>query len=87
MLDYPRESKQAPQKAGKGPDIILVSSVSVAYYGFLFAGILVPAMLASPAVLGIPWSFLLGASLLIFLIVSTGIYVLVSNAQDGHHDG
>lgn len=87
MLDYPRESKNIQKKAGNVPDIILVSSVSVVYYGFLFSGILVPTMLASPAVLGIPWSFLLGASLLIFLIVSTGIYVLISNAQEGNRDG
>lgn len=56
--------------------------VSCAYYGFLFAGAYSPKQLAAPAAFGVPWSFLLGASLLIFIVLITGLYVLISNRAE-----
>lgn len=58
--------------------------VGIAYYGFLIAGIVAPQLLAKPAVAGVPWSFLLGAALLVLIVCSTGIYTLIANASEEH---
>lgn len=56
--------------------------VALAYYGFLLAGAYAPQMLASPAIGHIPWSFLLGALLLVFIVAMTGLYTLLANAAE-----
>jgi len=61
---------------------ILGTVVGLAYYGFLAAGAVMPQLLAKPAVAGVPWSFLLGAALLVLIVCATGIYTLVANAAE-----
>jgi uncharacterized membrane protein (DUF485 family) len=56
--------------------------VAAGYYGFLLAGALAPQALARPAVGHVPWSFVLGAGLLVGAIAATGLYVLLANAAD-----
>ena len=52
------------------------------YYGFLFAGAFAPSALARPAIGHVPWSFVLGASVIGGAIGLTGLYVLVANARE-----
>jgi uncharacterized membrane protein (DUF485 family) len=56
--------------------------IAAGYYGFLLAGALAPQVLARPAFGHVPWSFVLGAGLLVGAIVVTGLYVLLANAAD-----
>ena len=56
--------------------------VAFGYYGFLLMGAFAPQVLARPAVGHVPWSFVLGAGLLVMAVVTTGAYVLVANAAD-----
>jgi uncharacterized membrane protein (DUF485 family) len=79
---YPRPVAPAAdaQRTGLGAGLALL--IAVAYYGFLLAGALTPKALAQPAVGHVPWSFLLGAGLLLGAIAVTGIYVLVANISE-----
>jgi len=56
--------------------------VALAYYGFLMAGAFAPQALARPAIGSVPWSFLLGALLLVFIVAMTGLYTLLANAAE-----
>ena len=56
--------------------------VAVGYFGFLLTGAFAPQFLARPAVGHVPWSFVLGAGLLVGVVSVTGIYVLYANAAD-----
>jgi uncharacterized membrane protein (DUF485 family) len=64
-----------------GTALALVAGLS--YCSFLLAGAFAPQALAQPAVGSIPWSFLLGAGLLVGAVAITGLYVLVTNAGEG----
>jgi uncharacterized membrane protein (DUF485 family) len=68
------------QRTGLGA--ILSVLVALGYYGFLLAGAYVPQLLASPAVGHVPWSFLLGALLLVFIVAMTGLYTVLANASE-----
>jgi uncharacterized membrane protein (DUF485 family) len=57
--------------------------MGLSYGAFLLAGAFAPHALAQPAIGSIPWSFLLGAGLLVGAVVTTGLYVLVTNATEG----
>jgi uncharacterized membrane protein (DUF485 family) len=70
----------AAQRTDLGAGLALL--VAAGYYGFLLAGALAPQALARPAVGHVPWSFVLGAGLLVGAIVATGLYVLLANAAD-----
>jgi uncharacterized membrane protein (DUF485 family) len=70
-----------PQCSGLGA--LLGVLVAIAYYGFLIAGAVAPTQLAKTAIGGVPWSFLLGAALLVFIVLATGIYTLAANAAEG----
>jgi len=60
----------------------LAALVAVCYYSFLLTGAFAPQLLARPAIGHVPWSFLLGAGLLLLAVLTTGLYVLVSNAAE-----
>jgi uncharacterized membrane protein (DUF485 family) len=70
----------AVQRTDLGAGLTVV--VAAAYYGFLLAGALAPQALARPAIGHVPWSFIMGAGLLVGAIAVTGIYVLLANASD-----
>jgi uncharacterized membrane protein (DUF485 family) len=71
---------QAAQRTDLGAGLALL--VAAGYYGFLLAGALAPQALARPAIGHVPWSFVLGAGLLVGAIAATGFYVLLANAAD-----
>lgn len=71
---------QAAQRTDLGAGLALL--VATGYYGFLLAGALAPQALARPAIGHVPWSFVLGAGLLVGSIAATGFYVLLANAAD-----
>jgi uncharacterized membrane protein (DUF485 family) len=77
--DVPR-SEARPQCSRLGA--VLGVIVAAAYYGFLTAGAVIPKQMARAAVGGVPWSFVLGAALLIFIVCATGIYALAANALE-----
>jgi uncharacterized membrane protein (DUF485 family) len=56
--------------------------VAIAYYGFLLTGAYAPELLATSAIGHVPWSFVLGAGLLIGAVAATGCYVVVANRTD-----
>lgn len=56
--------------------------VAIGYFGFLLTGAFAPQLLARSAVGHVPWSFVLGAGLLVGVISATGVYVLYANAAD-----
>jgi putative solute:sodium symporter small subunit len=62
--------------------IVLGVLVGVAYYGFLAAGALAPKEMAKTAIGGMPWSFILGGALLVFIVCTAGIYTLYANGAD-----
>lgn len=74
------EADTARQCGGWGAALSLL--VGCAYYGFLGAGALAPGRLAETAAFGVPWSFVLGAALLVFIVMITGLYVLISNRTE-----
>ena len=61
---------------------ILSAVVALIYFGFLGAGAIVPQAFARPAFGHVPWSFVLGAGMLLIAVASTGVYVLLSNAAE-----
>jgi uncharacterized membrane protein (DUF485 family) len=71
---------QAEQRTDLGAG--LGALVAAGYYGFLLAGAFAPQALARLAVGHVPWSFVLGAALLVGAIAATGLYVLLANAAD-----
>jgi uncharacterized membrane protein (DUF485 family) len=71
---------QAEQRTDLGAGLAVL--VAAGYYGFLQAGALAPQALARPAIGHVPWSFVLGAGLLVGAIAATGLYVLLANAAD-----
>jgi uncharacterized membrane protein (DUF485 family) len=74
----------AAQRTDLGAGLALL--VAAGYYGFLLAGALAPQALARPAVGHVPWSFVLGAGLLVGAMAATGLYVLLANAADNRAD-
>jgi uncharacterized membrane protein (DUF485 family) len=74
----------AAQRTDLGVGLALL--VAAGYYGFLLAGALAPQALARPAVGHVPWSFVLGAGLLVGAMAATGLYVLLANAADNRAD-
>ena len=84
-----RSSAPIPEDSGEAPrqrtrlGAVLAILVAAAYYGFLLAGAYAPQLLASPAIGSVPWSFLLGALLLVFIVAVTGLYTLLANAAEG----
>jgi uncharacterized membrane protein (DUF485 family) len=56
--------------------------VAIAYYGFLLIGAYAPGLLARSAIGHVPWSFVLGAGLLIGAVAATGCYVVVANRTE-----
>ena len=78
--DHHPVPSMAGQRTGLG--ILLALVVAAAYYGFLALGAFAPQWLARPAVGHVPWSFLLGAGLLVTAFGSTGIYVLLADAGE-----
>jgi uncharacterized membrane protein (DUF485 family) len=52
------------------------------YYGFLLAGAVAPSALSKPAIGHVPWSFVLGAGVIVTAMALTGLYVLLANAWD-----
>ena len=79
-MSEPVPPAQAEQRTDLGAGLAVL--VAAGYYGFLLAGALAPQALARPAVGHVPWSFVLGAGLLVGAIVATGLYVLLANAAD-----
>jgi uncharacterized membrane protein (DUF485 family) len=79
-MSEPVPPAQAAQRTDLGAGLALL--VAAGYYGFLLAGALAPQALARPAVGHVPWSFVLGAGLLVGAIAATGLYVLLANAAD-----
>jgi uncharacterized membrane protein (DUF485 family) len=79
-MSEPVPPAQAAQRTELGAGLALL--VAAGYYGFLLAGALAPQALARPAVGHVPWSFVLGAGLLVGAIAATGLYVLLANAAD-----
>jgi uncharacterized membrane protein (DUF485 family) len=79
-MTEPVPPAQAKQRTDLGAGLALL--VAAGYYGFLLAGALAPQALARPAIGHVPWSFVLGAGLLVGAIVATGLYVLLANAAD-----
>jgi uncharacterized membrane protein (DUF485 family) len=79
-MTEPVPPAQAEQRTDLGAGLAVL--VAAGYYGFLLAGALAPQALARPAVGHVPWSFVLGAGLLVGAIVATGLYVLLANAAD-----
>jgi uncharacterized membrane protein (DUF485 family) len=79
-MTEPVPPAQAEQRTDLGAGLAVL--VAAGYYGFLLAGALAPKALARPAVGHVPWSFVLGAGLLVGAIVATGLYVLLANAAD-----
>jgi uncharacterized membrane protein (DUF485 family) len=79
-MSEPVPPAQAAQRTELGACLALL--VAAGYYGFLLAGALAPQALARPAVGHVPWSFVLGAGLLVGAIAATGLYVLLANAAD-----
>jgi uncharacterized membrane protein (DUF485 family) len=79
-MSEPVPPAQAEQRTDLGTGLALL--VAAGYYGFLLAGALAPQALARPAVGHVPWSFVLGAGLLVGAIAATGLYVLLANAAD-----
>jgi len=79
-MTRPGPSTGVPQCTGWGAG--LAALVAVCYYGFLLTGAFAPQSLARPAIGHVPWSFLLGAGLLLLAVLTTGLYVLVSNAAE-----
>ena len=75
----------ARQRTDLGAGFALL--IAAGYYGFLLAGALVPQVLARPAIGHVPWSFVLGAGLLVGAIAVTGLYVLLANASDDQARG
>jgi len=77
----PKEPAGAPrQRTRLGAGLAIL--VGLAYYGFLLAGAYAPQLLASPAIGSVPWSFLLGALLLVFIVAMTGLYTVLANAAE-----
>ncbi len=76
----PKDDPIRHQRTGLGA--LLSILVALGYYGFLLAGAAVPRLLASPAIGSVPWSFLLGALLLVFTVVTTGLYTVLANAAE-----
>jgi uncharacterized membrane protein (DUF485 family) len=79
-MSEPLPPAQAAQRTDLGAGLALL--VAAGYYGFLLAGAVAPLALARPAVGHVPWSFVLGAGLLVGAIAATGLYVLLANAAD-----
>jgi uncharacterized membrane protein (DUF485 family) len=79
-MSEPVAPAQAAQRTELGAGLALL--VAAGYYGFLLAGALAPQALARPAVGHVPWSFVLGAGLLVGAVAATGLYVLLANAAD-----
>jgi uncharacterized membrane protein (DUF485 family) len=79
-MSEPVPPAPAAQRTELGAGLALL--VAAGYYGFLLAGALAPQALARPAVGHVPWSFVLGAGLLVGAIAATGLYVLPANAAD-----
>jgi uncharacterized membrane protein (DUF485 family) len=79
-MTEPISPAQAVQRTDLGAGLAVL--VAAGYYGFLLAGALAPQVLARPAIGHVPWSFVLGAGLLIGAIAVTGLYVLLANAAD-----
>lgn len=79
------DQRPAMQRTGLGA--LLAGLVAVGYYGFLLLGAYAPKALAQPAIGEVPWSFVLGAGLLVGAVASTGIYVLLSNASESRGEG
>lgn len=83
-----RSSKPLPEASDTGPrqrtrlGAVLAILVAAAYYGFLLAGAYAPQLLASPTLGGVPWSFLLGAVLLVFIVAMTGLYTVLANRAE-----
>ena len=77
----PEAPSQLPRQCSRLGAVLGVL-VGGAYYGFLFAGAWAPDWLAKTAIAGVPWSFLLGAVLLVFIVLATGLYTLVANASE-----
>jgi uncharacterized membrane protein (DUF485 family) len=79
-MSEPVPPAQAAQRTELAAGLALL--VAAGYYGFLLAGALAPQALARPAVGHVPWSFVLGAGLLVGAIAATGLYVLLADAAD-----
>jgi uncharacterized membrane protein (DUF485 family) len=79
-MTEPVPPAQAEQRTDLGAGLAVL--VAAGYYGFLLADALAPQALARPAVGHVPWSFVLGAGLLVGAIAATGLYVLLANAAD-----
>ena len=75
----------AAQRTSLG--LLLATIVAVGYYGFLLLGAFAPQTLAQSAIGHVPWSFVLGAGLLVGAVASTGIYVMLSNASESRSEG
>jgi uncharacterized membrane protein (DUF485 family) len=84
-MTEPIPPAQAVQRTDLGAGLALL--VAAGYYGFLVAGALAPQALARSAVGHVPWSFVLGAGLLVGAIAATGLYVLLANAADDQAGG
>ena len=70
----------AAQRTGLGAALAVLAAAN--YFGFLLAAAVAPQALARPAFGRVPWSFVLGAGLLIGAIAVTGLYVLLANASE-----
>lgn len=70
----------AAQRTGLGATLAVL--VATAYFGFLLTGAFAPQLLAVNAIGHIPWSFVLGAGLLVGAVAVMGLYVLVANIAD-----
>jgi len=79
-MSGPDPLRGAAQRTGWGAG--LAALVAVAYYGFLLTGAFNPQVLSRPSIGHVPWSFMLGAGLLMLAVLTTGVYVLVANAAD-----
>lgn len=73
------------QRTGLGA--VLAVLVAAAYFGFLFTGAYAPRLLSVKAIGHIPWSFVLGAGLLVSTVAVMGLYVLVANFADSRVEG
>ncbi|WP_407530585.1 DUF485 domain-containing protein [Methylobacterium oryzisoli] len=60
----------------------LSALVAFAYGGFLLASYALGPALARPVLGSVPWSFLLGAGLLVVVVAVMGVYVLVVNGRE-----
>ena len=80
--DHPPIPPAPPSWDGIGFGLLLAAAISVEYYGFLLLGAFAPRWLARPAVGHVPWSFLLGALLLVSAVALTGLYAWRANAAE-----